>query len=156
MDQSMWRSRMRSRTKSTLRGLGTVWRVQWTFSIHSVYLLKSQSENKKLSWCVWIVVKLQTLNCILLFMCRWLPKPRTPKMFMNWPSPKRNLRGKKQIKKTSIVASLSTDRYVLCNAVCTKTYWASPFEICAPPVKGTEKVAYRGIVNYTGKLYHWG
>ena len=30
------------------RSLGAVRGVQWTFSIHSAYLLKSQSENKKL------------------------------------------------------------------------------------------------------------
>ena len=36
------------------RSLGTVRGVQWTFSIHSAYLLKSQSENKKFSWSVWI------------------------------------------------------------------------------------------------------
>ena len=48
MDQSMWRSRARSRTKSTSRSLGAVL-AQYTFSIHSAYLLKSQSENKKFS-----------------------------------------------------------------------------------------------------------
>ena len=52
MNQSMWRSRARSLTKSTSRSLGAVRGVQWTFSIHSAYLLKSQSENKKLSWSV--------------------------------------------------------------------------------------------------------
>ena len=39
---------------------------KWTFSIHSAYLLKSQSENKKLSWSVWIehlVMSLSTWNC---------------------------------------------------------------------------------------------
>ena len=36
------------------RSLGTVRGVQWTFSIHSAYLLKSQSENKKFCWSVWI------------------------------------------------------------------------------------------------------
>ena len=30
--------------------------VQWTFSIHSAYLLKNQSQNKKLSRSVWIAV----------------------------------------------------------------------------------------------------
>ena len=40
--------------------LGAVRGVQWTFSIHSAYLLKSQSENKKFSWSVWIVI-----NCLL-------------------------------------------------------------------------------------------
>ena len=35
------------------RSLGAVRGVQWTFSIHSAYLLKSQSENKKFSWSVW-------------------------------------------------------------------------------------------------------
>ena len=30
--------------------------VQWTFSIHSAYLLKNQSQNKKLSGSVWIVI----------------------------------------------------------------------------------------------------
>ena len=54
MDQSMWRSRAWSRTKSTSRSLGAVRGVQWTFSIHSTYSIKSQSENKKLSWSVWI------------------------------------------------------------------------------------------------------
>ena len=43
----------RSRTNSTSRSLGAVHRVHWTFSIHSAYLLKSQSENKKSSWNVW-------------------------------------------------------------------------------------------------------
>ena len=37
------------------RSLGTVRRVQWTFSIHSAYLLKSQSENNKFSWKVWMI-----------------------------------------------------------------------------------------------------
>ena len=37
------------------RSLGAVRRVQWTFSIHSAYLLKSQSENKKFSWSVWMI-----------------------------------------------------------------------------------------------------
>ena len=41
-----------SRTKSTSRSLGAARGVQWTFSIHSAYLRKSQSENKKLSWSV--------------------------------------------------------------------------------------------------------
>ena len=49
----LWRSCARSRTKSTSRSLGAVRGVQWTFSIHSAYLLKSQSDNKKLSWSVW-------------------------------------------------------------------------------------------------------
>ena len=31
--------------------------VQWTFSIHSAYLLKNQSQNKKLSGSVWIITK---------------------------------------------------------------------------------------------------
>ena len=31
--------------------------VQWTFSIHSAYLLKNQSQNKKLSVSVWIFSK---------------------------------------------------------------------------------------------------
>ena len=52
----MWRSRARSRTKSTSHILGAVRGVQWTFSIHSAYLLKSQSENRKLSWSVWIII----------------------------------------------------------------------------------------------------
>ena len=39
------------------RSLGAVRGVQWTFSIHSAYLLKSQSENKKFSWSVWIRFK---------------------------------------------------------------------------------------------------
>ena len=56
MDKLMWCWRARSRTKSTSRCLGTVHGVQWTFSIHSTYLLKSQSENKKLSWSVWIEI----------------------------------------------------------------------------------------------------
>ena len=50
----MWRSRARSRTKSTSRSLGAVRGVQKTFSIHSAYLLESQSENNKLNWSVWI------------------------------------------------------------------------------------------------------
>ena len=57
MDQSMWRSSARSRTKSTSRSLGAVRGVQWTFSIHSAYLLKSQSENKKLT-----MIKLECMN----------------------------------------------------------------------------------------------
>ena len=36
------------------RSLGAVRGVQWTFSIHSAFLLKSQSETKKFSWSVWI------------------------------------------------------------------------------------------------------
>ena len=32
--------------------------VQWTFSIHSAYLLKNQSQNKKLSGSVWINTKI--------------------------------------------------------------------------------------------------
>ena len=59
MDQPMWRSRARSPTKNTLRSLGAVLGVLWTFSIHSAYLLKNQSENKKLSWSVWM-----SNNCI--------------------------------------------------------------------------------------------
>ena len=31
--------------------------VQWTFSIHSAYLLKNQSQNKKLSGSVWKSIK---------------------------------------------------------------------------------------------------
>ena len=38
------------------RSLGAVRGVQWTFSIHSAYLLKSQSENKKFSCSVWIAI----------------------------------------------------------------------------------------------------
>ena len=38
------------------RSLGAVRGVQWTFSIHSAYLLKSQSESKKLSWSVWMYI----------------------------------------------------------------------------------------------------
>ena len=45
------------------RSLGAVRGVQWTFSTHSAYLLKSQSESKKLSWDVWIEVN----KCISLF-----------------------------------------------------------------------------------------
>ena len=41
------------------RSVGAVRGVQWTFSIHSAYLLKSQSENKKFSWSVWITCKLR-------------------------------------------------------------------------------------------------
>ena len=48
MDQTMWRSCTRSRTKFTIRSLGVVCRVHETFSIHFPYLLMSQSENKKL------------------------------------------------------------------------------------------------------------
>ena len=43
------------------RSLGAVHGVQWTFSIHSAYLLKSQSENKKFSWSVWIYFKFMVL-----------------------------------------------------------------------------------------------
>ena len=39
------------------RSLGAVRGVQWTFSIHSAYLLKSQSENKTFSWSVWNIEK---------------------------------------------------------------------------------------------------
>ena len=53
----MWPSRTRSRTKNTSRSRGAVRGVQWTFSINSAYLLKSQSENKKFSWSVWIIFK---------------------------------------------------------------------------------------------------
>ena len=41
---------------STSRSLSTVRWAQWTFSIHSAYLLKNQSEIKKLSWNVWISI----------------------------------------------------------------------------------------------------
>ena len=44
----------RAHTQSTMRCLGPVRGVQWIFSIHSAYLLTSQSENKKLSRSVWI------------------------------------------------------------------------------------------------------
>ena len=48
MDQSMWRSPARSRTKSTSRNLGAVLaQYAQKFSIHSAYLLKRV--NKKLS-----------------------------------------------------------------------------------------------------------
>ena len=57
----MWRSRAWSCTKSTSRRLGTVRGVQWIFSIHSAYLLKSQSENKKLRWRVWILIKVKSV-----------------------------------------------------------------------------------------------
>ena len=40
--------------QNTSRSLGTARGVQWTFLINSAYLLKNQSENKKLSWNVWI------------------------------------------------------------------------------------------------------
>ena len=36
--------------------------VQWTFSIHSAYFLKNQSQNKKLSGSVWIVVGVTGFN----------------------------------------------------------------------------------------------
>ena len=65
MDQSMWRLCARSHTKSTSPSLGAVPGVQWTVSIHSTYLPKSQSENKKLSWSVWIYVN--TYRCTILF-----------------------------------------------------------------------------------------
>ena len=59
----MWHSLVQSGIKSTSRSLGAVRGVQWTFSIHSTYLPKSQSENKKFSWSVWIKSKaLQTWN----------------------------------------------------------------------------------------------
>ena len=38
--------------------------VQWTFSIHSAYLLKNQSQNKKLSGSVWIS---NTASCLVQF-----------------------------------------------------------------------------------------
>ena len=50
--------------KSISRSLGAVRGVQWTFSIHSPYLLKSQSENKKLSWSVWINFTVQQMNML--------------------------------------------------------------------------------------------
>ena len=49
--------------KQSGRSLGAVRGVQWTFSIHSAYLLKSQSENKKFSWSVWIIGNLRVLFC---------------------------------------------------------------------------------------------
>ena len=49
MNLSIWWSRVLSCTKSTSRSLGAVRGVQWTLSIHSVYLLKSQLEIKKLN-----------------------------------------------------------------------------------------------------------
>ena len=60
--QLMWGSHARSCTKSTLCSLGAVRGVQWTFSTHSTYLLKSQSENKKSSWSVWIYFNHQLLQ----------------------------------------------------------------------------------------------
>ena len=41
---------------------GAVCEVHCTFSIHSAYLLKSQSENKKSSWSVWIWINTYTWN----------------------------------------------------------------------------------------------
>ena len=38
--------------KNTSRSPGSVHRVYCAFSIHSAYLVKSQSENRKSSWCV--------------------------------------------------------------------------------------------------------
>ena len=54
LDLSLWRSRAWSRYKNTLRGLIAVCirNVHCAFSIHSVYLLKNQAENKKLSQCI--------------------------------------------------------------------------------------------------------
>ena len=45
-----------ARTKSTFRNLSAIRRVEKLFSTHSVYLLKSQSENKELSRNVWIQI----------------------------------------------------------------------------------------------------
>ena len=50
MDQSMWRLRAITHQKylaQSERSLGAVRGVQWTFSIHSVYLQKSQSEREQ-------------------------------------------------------------------------------------------------------------
>ena len=58
MDQLMWQSHARSHIKTTSRSLDAVRRVYLTFSMHSAYLLKSQSENKTLGWSVWIQNKL--------------------------------------------------------------------------------------------------
>ena len=43
-------------TKSTSHSVGAVCGVYYTFSIHSAYSLKTQSENKKSSWSVWMSV----------------------------------------------------------------------------------------------------
>ena len=45
----MWRSWARARTKITMRSLGPVRRVIRHFQYTQVYLLTSQSQNKKLS-----------------------------------------------------------------------------------------------------------
>ena len=61
MDRSIWCSvtfaREITHEITHQKHLGAVRGVQWTFSIHSAYLLKSQSENKKLIWSVQIFIK---------------------------------------------------------------------------------------------------
>ena len=45
---------------------------RWTFSIHSKYLLKKQSENKKSSWSVWINIGINLQRGICLWFLQWL------------------------------------------------------------------------------------
>ena len=53
--------------------------VQWTFSIHSAYLLKNQSQNKKLSGSVWICVTCKLLMSVYLDI-----KSLYPHLKVNW------------------------------------------------------------------------
>ena len=45
--------------------------VQWTFSIHSAYLLKNQSQNKKLSGSVWriLIIWESSVRALFLYNC---------------------------------------------------------------------------------------
>ena len=70
----MWRSHEITHQKHLTqsgRSLGAVRGVQWTFSIHSAYYLKSQSENKKLSWSVWIEIIYKYFSLLSLTYISW-------------------------------------------------------------------------------------
>ena len=60
--------------------LGAVRGVQWTFSIHSPYLLKSQSENKKFSYSVWIYIYALDLSQFTCKCAIIINLQRTPKL----------------------------------------------------------------------------
>ena len=89
--------------QSITRSLGVVRGGQWTLSIHSAYLLKSQSENKKLSWSVWIIINAPK-NAESDISC-WLTTTATINVkstnnLINWPS------------LTDIIASVNTCFFV--------------------------------------------
>ena len=71
MDQLMCRWWVWSHNKSTSRSLSAVRGVHCTFSIHSAYLLKNQSEHKKLSWSVWIALIAWLIEWLIGWMNEW-------------------------------------------------------------------------------------